>query len=74
MAAGTSETPDRRAVRDFLESTQAGICAALEALDGEARFRGEEIARPGGGVSRPRVLAAMNSLRRRAGREPLEME
>ncbi|MEZ4293215.1 MAG: oxygen-dependent coproporphyrinogen oxidase [Myxococcota bacterium] len=56
MAAGTSETPDRRAVRDFLESTQAGICAALEALDGEARFRGEEIARPGGGVSRPRVL------------------
>ncbi|MCA9592281.1 MAG: hypothetical protein KC776_03195 [Myxococcales bacterium] len=25
-------------------------------------------------VSRPRVLAAMNSLRRRAGREPLEME
>jgi coproporphyrinogen III oxidase len=43
-------------VRAFLERLQEGICDELEALDGEAHFRREEIPRPGGGVSRPRVL------------------
>jgi len=56
----TSETvnsqPDVAAVREFIEAKQFEICSALEALDGEARFHGEEIPRPGGGISRPRVL------------------
>ena len=48
--------PDLAAVRSFLEGLQTRICEGLEALDGEARFRREELPRPGGGVSRPRVL------------------
>ena len=47
---------DVAAVRAFLEASQAEICAALEELDGRARFLAEEFERPGGGVSRPRVL------------------
>lgn len=51
-----SERPDVAAVRAFLEGLQNEICDELEALDGSTRFLREEIARPGGGVSRPRVL------------------
>jgi coproporphyrinogen III oxidase len=51
-----NETPDLSAVRDFLDGLQSRICAGLETLDGTARFRREEIPRPGGGVSRPCVL------------------
>ena len=43
------DTPDLSAVRDFLVGLQGRICDALEAEDGEARFRGEEIEREGGG-------------------------
>lgn len=53
---GACERPDREAVRVFLLDLQSRICDALEALDGAARFRREEIPRPGGGVSRPSVL------------------
>jgi len=55
-STGSNDSPDLGAVRDFLDGLQTGICEGLEALDGTARFRREEIARPGGGVSRPRVL------------------
>ncbi len=51
-----SDRPDLAAVRDFLDGLQGRICGELEALDGELSFRREEIPRPGGGVSRPRVL------------------
>ena len=44
------------AVRDYLLDLQDRICAALEGEDGEAAFTREEIPRPGGGLSRPRVL------------------
>jgi coproporphyrinogen III oxidase len=44
------------AVHDFLSDLQDRICAGLEQVDGEARFRREEIERPGGGQSRPRIL------------------
>lgn len=54
--ASASDRPDPGAVRAFLDDLQARICEALEALDGEARFLREELPRPGGGVSRPRVL------------------
>ncbi|MGB0620846.1 MAG: oxygen-dependent coproporphyrinogen oxidase [Myxococcota bacterium] len=50
------DRPDATAVRAFLDGLQDRICAGLETLDGEARFLREEIPRPGGGVSRPRVL------------------
>ncbi|QDU83523.1 Coproporphyrinogen-III oxidase, aerobic [Planctomycetes bacterium Pla163] len=39
-----------------LEGLQDRICAAIERLDGDARFRRDEIARENGGLSRPRVL------------------
>ncbi|HSG91545.1 MAG TPA: oxygen-dependent coproporphyrinogen oxidase [Pseudomonadales bacterium] len=44
-------------VRDYFAALQQQICTALEAEDGEAKFLVEEIESPGGGVSRPRVLA-----------------
>ncbi len=55
MAEAPSEIPDREAVREFLITLQDRISQTLEDLDGEVRFREEEIPRPGGGVSRPRV-------------------
>lgn len=64
--SGTSDAqkptgaPDVAAVKTFLDGLQDRICTGLEQLDGQARFRREEIPRPGGGVSRPRVLEAPN--------------
>lgn len=40
-----------------VEALQDTICAALERLDGEARFREDPWERPGGGGGRTRVLA-----------------
>ena len=48
--------PNPAAVRECLIGLQDRICAALEAEDGAARFRGETFADPGGSVARPRVL------------------
>lgn len=56
MSTPLEDQPDIGAVRDFLEGLQTTICDGLEALEGTARFRREELPRPGGGVSRPRVL------------------
>ena len=50
------DQPDLPAVRDWLQGLQDRICTALEAEDGEACFRRDEIRREGGGFSRPRVL------------------
>jgi coproporphyrinogen III oxidase len=44
-------------VRDYLCDLQDLICDALEAEEPVARFAREEIERPGGGLSRPRVLS-----------------
>jgi coproporphyrinogen III oxidase len=54
----TSESakPDAQAVRAFLDGLQQRICDALAALDGGSGFRGEDLPRQGGGLSRPRVL------------------
>ena len=51
-----ADRPDAAAVRAFLDGLQDRICQGLEDLDGEAKFLREEIPRPGGGISRPRVL------------------
>jgi coproporphyrinogen III oxidase len=51
-----ADAPDLRAVEEWLRGLQDRVCAALEAEDGEARFVRDEIAREGGGLSRPRVL------------------
>ncbi len=61
MPAGESSVsesvaPDVAAVREYLEGLQGRICDELESLDGGQRFRREEFPRPGGGVSRPRIL------------------
>ncbi len=52
-----STQPAMEPVRDYFMELQERICAALEAEDGEARFRIEEIPSETGGLSRPRVLA-----------------
>ncbi|MEE4301732.1 MAG: coproporphyrinogen III oxidase, partial [Pseudomonadales bacterium] len=52
-----STQPAMAPVRDYFMELQERICAALEAEDGEARFRIEEIPSETGGLSRPRVLA-----------------
>ena len=44
-------------IHDYLSGLQDRICRALEAEDGTARFLEAELVRPGGGVSRPRVLS-----------------
>jgi coproporphyrinogen III oxidase len=53
---GGIDRPDLVEVHGFLDGLQSRICDSLEQLDGEARFRREELSRSGGGVSRPRVL------------------
>ena len=52
-----STQPAMEPVRAYFMELQERICAALEAEDGEARFRIEEIPSETGGLSRPRVLA-----------------
>ncbi len=44
------------AVREYLMDLQERVCSVLEAIDGDQRFRRDEMAREGGGVSRPHVL------------------
>jgi coproporphyrinogen III oxidase len=50
------DRPDQGAVRAYLLGLQDRICAELERLDGEARFREERIEGPAGTLARPRVL------------------
>lgn len=54
--ANRQDRPDTQAVRSFLDGLQERICRSLERLDGGAVFRGGDLPRPGGGLSRPRVL------------------
>src|SRR5947209_14864141 len=49
-------TPLRSRAADYFRSLQDTICAALEALDGAARFREDAWRREGGGGGRTRVL------------------
>lgn len=66
------------AVRAWLQDLQERIVLALEEEDGRARFTGEDVERPAGGLSRPRVLeggsvierAAVNFSHTRAGELP----
>lgn len=44
-------------VRKYLMDLQERICQALEEVDGEGKFRRDEIPREGHGLSRPRVLS-----------------
>jgi coproporphyrinogen III oxidase len=50
-------TPLRTRAADYFRSLQDRVCAALEALDGAARFREDAWLREGGGGGRSRVLA-----------------
>ena len=56
MPTQSSSGPDPLAVRSYLQELQDRICASLEALDGEARFREERLEGPGGTLARPRAL------------------
>lgn len=48
---------DSTAVRQYLLDLQAGICAALEAEDGEAKFGIDEWTRPEGGGGTSRIIS-----------------
>ncbi len=50
--------PAIQPVRDYFMNLQDEIVGALEALDGETRFRKEEVPGENGALSRPRVLEA----------------
>lgn len=50
-------TVDVTIVRNYFMALQDSICAALESLEPTARFSREDLAGPGGGLSRPRVIA-----------------
>lgn len=52
----TATTPAIGPVREHLEGFQKRVCSALEEQDDSSKFRVEEIARDGGGHSRPCVL------------------
>lgn len=52
----TAAAPDADAVLVYLEDLQDRICAALEAVDGEAQFRRDAWQRPEGGGGESRVL------------------
>jgi coproporphyrinogen III oxidase len=57
MTAMDHNRPDTSEIESFLLGLQETICAGLEESDGEARFQRAEMARPGGGQSRPWVLS-----------------
>ena len=50
-------TVDVPLVRNYFMALQDSICTALESVEPTARFSREELAGPGGGLSRPRVIA-----------------
>ena len=49
-------THDIAAVKDYLMTLQDRICAALEQVDGRARFVEDDWQRPGGGGGRSRIM------------------
>ena len=51
-----TESPDKHAVKTYLEDLQNRICNALEGLDGKKRFEEESWARDEGGGGRSRVI------------------
>lgn len=59
-------TPDPVAIRAYLEAFQDRVCETLEAYEPTARFRRDELERPGGGLSRPRVLEGGEHVERSA--------
>ncbi|HLO84791.1 MAG TPA: oxygen-dependent coproporphyrinogen oxidase [Nostocaceae cyanobacterium] len=52
----TPPVDSRQRVKKFVQDLQDSICAALERLDGEARFREDLWQREGGGEGRTRVI------------------
>ncbi|MDE0008069.1 MAG: oxygen-dependent coproporphyrinogen oxidase [Gammaproteobacteria bacterium] len=58
--------PDIAPVRAFFEGLQTRLVRDFEAIDGGAKFVGEELGLPGGGVSRPRVLQGGQRLEKAA--------
>ncbi len=59
-------TPDFPAVHEFLLGLQDRVCRGFEEVDGEARFLEDAVERPGGGLSRTRVLSDGPHLERAA--------
>ena len=53
----STSTPDVSTVRSYLLGLQANLCAALEQVDGTAKFHTDDWTRPEGGGGRTRILA-----------------
>ncbi len=59
-------TVDVPKVRSYFMALQDSICASLESLEPTARFSREDLAGPGGGLSRPRVIAGGEAIEKAA--------
>lgn len=62
MDRNMTETVDVAAVKAYLMGLQDRICAALEAADGQSRFKQDNWSRAGGGGGRSRILENGNLL------------
>ena len=51
-----TQPPQIAPVRAYCLALQQAICPRLEALDGTAHFRGDDVASANGALARPRVL------------------
>ena len=56
--------PTPATMRSSLQELQAEICAALESIDGTARFVSDDVQTSGGGISAPRVLSGSDVIER----------
>lgn len=59
-------TVDVLKVRSYFMALQDRICASFESLEPTARFSREDLAGPGGGLSRPRVIAGGEAIEKAA--------
>lgn len=62
MDRNMTETVDIAAVKDYLMGLQDRICTALEAADGQSRFKQDNWSRAGGGGGRSRIIENGNLL------------
>ncbi len=49
-------SPERKDIQNYFERLQDTICSALEAADGEGKFKEDLWSRPGGGGGRTRII------------------
>jgi coproporphyrinogen III oxidase len=59
-------TPTAPPIASYLSALQDTICAGLQSVEPDARFREDAMPYPGGGLSRPRILSGGRSIEQAA--------